>query len=234
MRRRTAAHPIPQRDRDRVFPGQKAGAIRSAGGDERRAAVHRAHAAGRTAPNRLRLKLGDPGQRAPAAIAEAEVQVVDGRIPAKSPMSLQHPARSSGTPMIDVSDHAEGWVPRAHVRRAVIVVVQPIPAAMREEADPQQHRRLVIRAEESDGQEDAGQGPVPRWRPTPVSDAEPEYTHRCRRVERRGRCTQPRREQAREGERRETQCEPDDHTARVQAERCWRRCCRSGHRAAGL
>ena len=50
----------------------------------------------------------------------------------------------------------KGGYQRAHVGRAVVVVMQPVPAAMREEADPEQHRGLVIGAEEPNREERAG------------------------------------------------------------------------------
>ena len=104
-----------------------------------------------------RLRLPDRAQREqspPAAGAPAAVTA--STFPRPEVRESENPAGEQRQADDDVDDHAEGWVPRAHVGRAVVVVMQPIPAAMREEADPQQHRGLVIGAEEPDGEEGAG------------------------------------------------------------------------------
>src|SRR3954462_12705352 len=72
------------------------------------------------------------------------------------PLWLEDPAGEQRQADDDVGGHAEGWVPRADVGRAVVVVMQPVPAAVRQVAHPQQHRGFVIRAEDPDGEEGAG------------------------------------------------------------------------------
>jgi len=53
---------------------------------------------------------------------------------------LQHPTGEQRDADDDIYHHAKGRVPRAHVRRAVVVVVQPVPGTVREVVGAQERR----------------------------------------------------------------------------------------------